>query len=576
MGKKVTQKKGYDKELKDFLYQINKMKIFTLNHLYEKFEITCKKERKKIKDIINKLVKKEYLLRRHDGVFMPIYKRDKYHHGVIGYENPKKDFYTICSRYSIDPAFPKKLIEEAEAIAFIPKDEIPKRKDYRNEIVFTIDGADAKDLDDAVSLKKVGKDYHLTVHIADVSFYVKSNKKMDKEALERGTSIYLIDRVVPMLPKVISNGICSLNADEDKLTFSVEMVISSKGDLIKYEFFEGIIHSNRRFTYSEVEKIINEQKVTIKDDEQYLFILNEMKELAQILRKKRFNEGSIDFDVPELKIICDKKSRPIEIIKAERYFSHKIIEEFMLSANKAAALFLEKKGLGMYRVHEEPNEEKLDYFRIIAGTVGHRLKPFQNSQEIHKFLEKISGSAESYLLNTLLLRSMKQAYYHHENIGHFGLGFSHYAHFTSPIRRYPDLVVHRLIKMSLKNKKCDKVDKTFVIEAARQSSERERNAVEMERAIIKRKAIHFLKDKMGKTFKGIVSGVIEAGVFVVLDDYGIEGMIVSTLLKGYEFDATHNEFHYGKNILKLGIGVNVKLISLNLKKEMIDFNLVES
>lgn len=563
--------------IKEFLPRINKMKLFTIKQLYDLFDVKDAKQRRVIRDSLKKLVQKGYVQRKSETVYMPIFRRDKIKYGVIGYETPKKDFYVICNRYELEPGFSESLVREAERIAFIPEDEIKNRKNYKDQILFTIDGADAKDLDDAVALEKEGNNYKLYVHIADVSFYVKEKSFLDKEAYQRGTSIYLVDRVVPMLPKVISNGICSLNADEDKLSLTAEVLLSDKGEIISYDFFPGIIRSKRRFTYKEVQDIIDNQKVENKSDKVFLPVLKEMQELTQILREKRFKEGAIDFDLPENKIICDKKSRPIEIQPQERLFSHQMVEEFMLTANKCAAMFLEEKKVGMFRVHEEPDESRLEYFVKIANLLGYKIRDFKDSAQIRDFLKSLDGRPESYLLNTLLLRSMQQAYYHHENIGHYGLSFSHYTHFTSPIRRYPDLVVHRVIK---KLKGIDEtiktaVNKAFLSDASIHSSKQERVAVEMERAAQKRKAIHFLKEKLGELRTGVVSGVTSAGFYVALDGLGIEGMVVRNLLEDFDFDEEFKEYVNNKIRIGLGTRVKVEIISLNLKRELIDFQLKE-
>lgn len=564
-------------DLRYYIAKINKMKLFTLPTLYDVFEVKTEREKKRTRDVLEKMVQRGYVSKKEGGVYMPSFKKDHVKEGVIGYEPPKKDFYIICGRFGIEPGFAHTVLKEAEKVAHIPEAEIPKRKDYRKQLVFTIDGEDAKDLDDAVYLEKEGENTRLYVHIADVSFYVRDKSLLDKEAYKRGTSIYLADRVVPMLPKVISNGICSLNPNEEKLVFTAEMLFNPNGDMIHYEFNAGIMNSVRRFTYKEVENILDYRKPVKEGDEKLLPILFEMEKLAQKLRAKRFKEGSIDFDIPEMKIICDAKSRPIEVRQAERLFANNLIEEFMLSANKSVAIYLEKQGLGLYRVHESPDPEKMAEFINTAKILGYDARGFKHPKDFQGFLEKVKGLPESYLLNMLMLRSMPQAYYHHENYGHFGLAFSHYTHFTSPIRRYPDLVVHRLLKMLLKIEKHEKgvLDPNFLADASRQSSKQERNAVDMERAMQKRKAIHFLKGKLGNDYSGIISGVTDFGIYVNLDNMGIEGLVPRNLLSGYDYEENFRTYRKGSKELKMGKPARIKVISLNLKKEIIDFLLIE-
>ncbi|HOJ49517.1 MAG TPA: VacB/RNase II family 3'-5' exoribonuclease [Spirochaetota bacterium] len=555
----------------DILFFLKKKNItsFNLNGLYKYFGIKTKNERKLLKKSIKELIKNENI-KKENGIFFLLDKKEikSVKNRIIGYKSPIKDFYIVCKTFKIKPSFPDEVLKEAEVIAFIPENEIKNRKDYRNHIVFTIDGEDAKDLDDAVGIYEDTDYTTLFVHIADVSFYVKEGSLLDKEAYKRGTSIYLADRVVPMLPKIISNGICSLNPNEDRLSMSVEITFDKNFNITNYKIEPGIIKSCRRFTYEEVEEIINNKK---KDD--LYNILKSMEKLARGLREKRFKEGSIDFDIPETKIVCDNKSRPIKIKIQERLFSHYIIEEFMLSANRVIAEIMQKNNTGLFRVHEDPDEDKLNHFKKIANSLGFDTKGLKKPKHFQEFIEKIKNTNYNYILNTLLLRSMKQAYYHHENLGHFGLAFDIYTHFTSPIRRYPDLVVHRIIKdiISFESSKVRK-NTLMLSKIGEYTSKMERIAAEAERAIVKRKAIHFLKDKLNKSFTGIVSGFIEKGIFVSLDDMGIEGMIPRTLLPSFKYEKNIG-FKDGNKSLTLGTRVKVKLISLNLNKETIDFTL---
>lgn len=552
-----------------YILKTKSLTSFTLNGIYEYLKPKNKNERKSIKKSIKELLK-EKKIKKENGIFFLLDSESKKTKKTkkISYKSPSKDFYVICKNFKIKPSFPDEVIKEAEKVAFIPEEEIKKRKDYRDEIVFTIDGEDAKDLDDAVSIKKSGDITTLYVHIADVSFYVKEGSNLDKEAYRRATSIYLADRVVPMLPKLISNGICSLNPNEDRLTLSVEIDFDNREKVIDYRIYPGIIRSSKILTYEEVEIIINSKK-----EDKFYEILKSMEFLAKKLREKRFAEGSIDFDIPETKVICDKKSRPIEIKIAKRLFSHSIIEEFMLAANRVVAEEMHKNKTGLFRVHEDPDEEKLEHFKQIASSLGFETKGLKRPKNFQEFIEKIKDTDYNYILNTLLLRSMKQAYYHHQNLGHFGLGFETYTHFTSPIRRYPDLVVHRIIKNILGIEKSKKRDK-YLYDVGIHTSKMERIAVEAERAMVKRKGIHFLKDKIDKSFIGVVSGFIEKGVFVSLEDFGIEGLIPKNLIPSFKYIKGYG-FKSKKEELVLGKKIKVKLISTNIEKEIIDLALEE-
>lgn len=564
--------------IRELLYQINKQKIFHIDYIYDLFDARTAKTKQKIKKSIQKLLQKGFIQNKGNGIYLTVFKKDGIKNNVIGYEPPKKDFFIICQRFDKTPSFHPRVIEQAEKVALKAQEKDKKRRDCREEIVFTIDGEDAKDLDDAVSLKKEGEKWFLTVHIADVSYYVKENSVLDQEAYQRATSIYLVDHVIPMLPKIISNGVCSLHPGEEKKTFSVKIELDSDFNFLGYEFFEATIISRRRFTYREVQNILDSGKAEKKEDDIFVPILMDMKELTSSLRKKRFQEGSIDFDIPELKIICDKKSRPIAIQEAERLFAHNLIEEMMLAANRCAALELSKKDrIGIYRVHDKPDQEKLDRFISIANQCGFSLQNLKTPHSIQNFLEKIRNHPESFLLNTLLLRSMPQAYYHHENIGHFGLNFSHYTHFTSPIRRYPDLLAHRLLKKYLKIEPHSfSWEKERFITALEHSSRQERLAVDMERAMQKRKAIHYLKDKINQVFDGIVSGITDFGIYVTLDSLGIEGLVSRNVLSFMDYEPDFQEYRYKKKIIRLGTRARVRILSLNLKKEWIDLAWVES
>lgn len=572
----MKHKKKQFKEMwnsKELLYKINQIKIFTLQSLAQSLAIKDKNQLLSLKLALKKFVQEGFLVLRGNGVYFSVFKKDGLKYGVVGYQSPRYDFSILCERFQINPSFSKKVIHEAQKVAVMKPESLKNRKDYRGLISFTIDGEDAKDLDDALSLQKEGENYRLFVHIADVSFFVKEDSSLDQEAFLRGTSIYLADNVIPMLPKVISNGVCSLSPQEDKLVFTIEVLLSPQGHILNSDFYEGVLCSVKKLTYEGVEEVLNTKQSLEEETKPLVPILLQMQELALVLKKKRITEGSLDFEIPEIKFVCDNKGRPLEAKPFKRLFSHQLIEELMLIANRCVALFLSKHQLGIYRVHEKPDEDKLNHFIKMANLMGFPLKEFKNSQEIQKFLEKINHHPQGFFLNTLLLRSMKQAYYCPENYGHFGLGFSHYTHFTAPIRRYPDLVTHRLIKKILKLQRDGKkiLNKNFREHVLTHSSEKERKAVEMERAMQKRKAIHYLKNHINETFKGTVSGVTDFGIYVALDNLGIEGMASQKLFYEFTYNEEFQEYQKGKQVLKIGSRVLVRLISLNLKKEWIDF-----
>ena len=458
---------------------------------------------------------------------------------VLGQKGDKGlDILTIIKKYGLPEEFPPKVQAFTAGIdEEIPLKEYKRRKDLRDVRMVTIDGEDAKDLDDAVSIERLDNGrYRLGVHIADVSHYVREKNPLDKEALKRGTSVYLIDRVIPMLPKKLSNGICSLNPKVDRLTLSCIMVIDGSGKVLDHEIVESVIRTNERMTYTDVTKILKDNDPELS--KRYDYLLDDfkaMEELCNILYKKRTKRGAIDFEFEESKIILNEFGKPIDIKPYEREIANRIIEEFMLVCNETVAEHMFWSHLPfVYRIHEDPDEEKLEKFREFIYNLGYivkwngEVKP-RNLQEI---LEKVRGKKEETVVSTLLLRSMMRAKYSPECVGHFGLAAKYYCHFTSPIRRYPDLQIHRIIKEFINGKIDDDRSKkltALVDYAARQSSETENIATEAEREVDDLKKAEYMLDRIGEEFEGIVSSVTSFGMFVELPNT-IEGLIHITAL----------------------------------------------
>ena len=454
---------------------------------------------------------------------------------VIGfpYENGV-DILTIIKKYNLPTDFDPAVENEADKIKLeITPGEVKRRRDLRGEIQFTIDPASARDFDDAVSLKtNQAGNYLLGVHIADVSHYVRENSELDKEAVNRGTSVYLVDRVLPMLPENLSNNICSLNPDEDRLTYSCEMELTPRGRVVKYDIFKSVIHSNARLNYDQVQEFFD----TGKQDgilPEVCEALKPLRKLAALLRKKRFKAGSIDFDLPEPLVLLDKSGEVIDIRPRPRKESHKLIEEFMLLANKCVAEYFVRLGLPtLFRVHDLPDPEKLLAFKEFARTFGHDLKLAEplRPKQLSDFLHRIEGQPEEELLNELLLRSLKKAVYQRENIGHFGLAFKNYLHFTSPIRRYPDMMVHRLLS-EIRRKNYpphrQKTVKADLDKIGEHCSSMEVIAEKAERESIKVKQVLYLSRHIGDIYEGIVSGMVSGGFFVRLIKFSAEGRSVS-------------------------------------------------
>ena len=446
------------------------------------------------------------------------------------------DMLSLIKEYGIANDFPKDVLEEAENIPeTIPEKELSYRVDLRNEEIFTIDGEDAKDLDDAVCVKiNENGNYVLGVHIADVSHYVRDKSALDKEALQRGTSIYMMDRVIPMLPKKLSNGVCSLNQGVDRLAISCIMEIDKNGNVISNDVYQSVINVTRRMSYTEVKDIIENNKSPILEEcSKYIKHFKLMEELAHILKNRRIKKGYLTLDIPESKIILDKNGRAIDVKKYETSFSNEIIEQFMLTANDTIAeKFFYLEAPFIYRVHEEPDYDKVQELNTFLKGLGYYVKATKDNihpKAFQEVLNAVKGKPEEMVVSTLILRTLKVARYENENNGHFGIASKHYCHFTSPIRRYPDLFIHRVITKYLKHgylldeKKYEK----FYHESAKyadMSSDAEKVAQKVERDSIEIKKAEYMQSKIGEIYSGIISSVTSFGVFVELENT-VEGLI---------------------------------------------------
>jgi ribonuclease R len=493
------------------------------------------------------------------------------------------DIRSVILAYNLPVEFPTEVMTQVENVPEeITDRDLGGRKDIRKLPTVTIDGEDAKDLDDAITISKKDGIYHLGVHIADVTNYVTENSPLDKEALTRGTSVYLVDRVIPMLPHKLSNGICSLNAGTDRLALSCFMDIDDKGNVIGHELAETVINVDKRMTYTSVKKIVEDKdEEERKAYEDFVPMFELMEELADVLREKRRKRGSIDFDFPESKIKLDKEGRPIEIKPYERNKATKIIEDFMLIANETVAEdFFWQEVPFVYRSHENPDSEKIKQLGIFINNFGYSIRI--NQEEIHpkelqKLLLKVDNTPEEALISRLTLRSMKRAKYTSSSDGHFGLATKYYCHFTSPIRRYPDLQIHRIIKESLRGglneKRRGHYDK-IVDDVARQSSITERRADDAERDVEKLKKVEYMSKHIGEVFTGVISGITNWGLFVELPNT-VEGLIrVADMHDDYYI---YDEEHYTmigehtRKCYKLGEKVTVEVIGTDTLQKTIDF-----
>lgn len=507
---------------------------------------------------------------------------------ILGHKNdPGVDILSIIHKHGIEVEFPPEVMEQANRTPDeVQEKDLFKRTDLREDLVITIDGADAKDLDDAISLvKNEDGTYTLSVHIADVSHYVQENTPLDDEAFERATSVYLTDRVIPMLPHKLSNGICSLNPHVDRLTMSCRMTIDRNGKVIHHEIFESVIQSKERMTYTDVYKIIElKDEELMKKYEHIVPMLNDMAELASILRQKRIDRGAIDFDFKESKVIVDEKGWPTDIVLRERTAAERLIEEFMLAANETVAEHFHWMQVPfLYRIHEDPKVEKLQRFfefltnfGIVVKGTGNKVHP----RALQEIVESIEGMPEETVISTMLLRSMQQAKYFEESLGHFGLSADFYTHFTSPIRRYPDLIVHRLIRTYLIEK--DVSSETIahwnanMSEIAQHTSERERRAVDAERDTDALKKAQYMLDKIGEEFDGVISSVTNFGMFVELENT-VEGLVHVSYMTDdyYRFDDRQMMMigeHTGKQF-RIGDEVTIRVVSVKPEESAIDFEI---
>lgn len=507
---------------------------------------------------------------------------------ILGHKNdPGVDILSIVSKYEINDVFSDEVMEAVEQLPLeVTEEEYIGRRDLRNKTIFTIDGDDAKDLDDAVSIDKLENGHYLLgVHIADVSHYVKENGEIDKEAYERGTSVYLADRVIPMLPHKLSNGICSLNGGVDRLTMSCDMEIDEKGNIVDYDIYESVINSKKRMTYRAVNDIL-EKNIVEPGYEPFVDDLKEMEVLAHILRKNKERRGYIDFDIDEAKIIVNDNGEAIDVKLRERGTGEKLIEDFMIAANETVATHIYYMELPfIYRIHGKPNEEKIESFSQFLKTLGISIQYNKNEitpKDMQRVLDSLKENKLFHLLSNLLLRSMQKAVYDKNNIGHFGLASKCYTHFTSPIRRYPDQTVHRLLRTYLFQKKLDPETIRYwdlkLISIAEHSSEKERNAISCEREVDDMKKAEYMMKHIGEEYEGMITSVLNFGMFVELDNL-IEGLISNDDMRGDTYYYDESTFSYvGKNSNKhYRLGDRVKVTVLNASKEnkTVDFILSE-
>lgn len=506
---------------------------------------------------------------------------------IIGHVNdPGTDIMSIVKGYDLPVEFPEKVLNQAERVAKdVTSADMAGRMDIRSWRMVTIDGEDAKDLDDAISITKEGENYQLGVHIADVTNYVQERSALDREAYERGTSVYLVDRVIPMLPHALSNGICSLNAGEDRLALSCIMTVNPKGEVIDHKIAETVVHIDQRMSYTSVKKILEDRDPEeMEAYKEFVPMFELMAELAKILREKRHRRGSIDFDFPESKIMLNADGTPTEIKPYDRNTATKIIEDFMLLANETVAEdYFWQEIPFVYRTHDVPDEEKIQKLCTFINNFGHSMHVANKEvrpKEIQKLLAKVDGTPEGDFISRLALRSMKQAKYTPENTGHFGLAAQYYCHFTSPIRRYPDLQIHRIIKETLRgrmNENRMEHYESILPEVTKHASQMERRAEEAERETIRLKKAEYMEQHIGEVFAGVISSITKWGMYVELENT-VEGLIHVTNMHGDHYDYYEDRFEmigeHTRRSYKLGQKVYVRVLDTDRLQRTIDFELV--
>ena len=493
------------------------------------------------------------------------------------------EMQSILAEFDFPLSFPKEVEKAADKISMdITEEEIAKRKDFRSITTFTIDPADAKDFDDALSIRKLDNgNYEIGVHIADVSHYVIENGAIDHEAYNRGTSVYLVDRTIPMLPERLCNGVCSLRPNEDKLCFSAVFEMNNDAVVINKWFGKTVINSDRRFSYEEAQAVIETGEGELKEE------ILKLNSLATILREQRYKNGAINFDTKEVKFILDENAKPIGVYTKESKEANFLIEEFMLLANRSVAEHIgkvkerKKAKTFVYRVHDEPNPEKLGTFVQFVAKLGYKIKTTSRktlADSFNKLFVDIEGKGEQNMIDSIAIRTMSKAYYSTDNIGHYGLGFPYYTHFTSPIRRYPDLMVHRLLYSYLNNASSANIE--FCEEQCKHSSLMERKAAEAERTSVKYKQAEFLSDKIGQEFPALISGVSKWGIYAEIEENKCEGMISLGSLQDdyYYLDEDNYQVigrRYGRQY-KLGDSIRIKVLRVDMEKKQMDFALIET